>query len=337
MPIHRLAAAILVALLLITGCRPEADPERLVIYSGRSQALVDGFVNQYRDMTDRDVRVRYGRDAELLAALEEEGARSPAGLFWANTAGALGAAANGGLLVEMPAELLGQPAAFVPGSGLWVPLTVRFRVLAYSPERIDARELPASVMDLPQVEALRGRIGWTPTYSSFQDFVTALRALHGEEAARDWLEAMRALSPRAYPANAPMLEALAAGEIDIALTNHYYVLRVTEGGGRNATAVDLHYFQPGDVGNLALVTGAGILATAEHQQPIISFLEYLLSTEAQSRAAQQTFEFPVVEGAAVPPGRISFDEALRLSPDIDLDQLRDLEGSLRLLRDVGML
>lgn len=321
--------------LFLAGCASEADPDRLVVYSGRSQALVDGYANQYRDITERDVRVRYGRDAELLAALDEEGRRSPAGLFWANTAGALGAAANAGLLASMPDSLLREPAAFVPSSGLWVPLTVRFRMLAYAPERVDAGDLPASVMDLPRLAALEGRVGWTPTYSSFQDFITAMRQVHGEAASREWLAGMTRLAPRSYPGNAAMLEALAAGEIDVALTNHYYVLRVNADGARQP--VGTHHFAPGDVGNLALVTGAGLLATAAEHGPAIDFVSYLLSSEAQARAAAHGFEYPVVRGTGVPAGSVDFDRALELSPDIDFEQLRDLDETLRLLRDAGLL
>jgi iron(III) transport system substrate-binding protein len=162
-----------------------------------------------------------------------------------------------------------------------------------------------------------------------------MRIVHGDDASRAWLNGVRALNPRAYPSNAPMLEALAAGEIDVAMTNHYYVLRMQDADGRQRVAI--HHFAPGDVGNLALVTGAGILATAEHRQPAVDFISYLLSFEAQSGAASRVFEFPVLRGAAVPPGDLTFDDAVELGPDIDFEQLRDLDGTLRLLREVGLL
>jgi iron(III) transport system substrate-binding protein len=333
--LRRFSPVLLSLALLLPACR--ADEDRLVVYSGRSQALVETFVENYRDIADRDVRVRFGRDAELLAALEEEGRRSPADLFWANTAGALSAATNAGLLVPLPDSLLAWPAAFVPSGGHWIPLSVRFRALAYDPERLAADRLPATVMELPQMEGLQGRIGWTPTYSSFQDFITAMRLVHGEAEARSWLETMQALSPRAYASNAPMLEALAAGEIDVALTNHYYVLRIREGERDERSRIAIHQFAAGDVGNLALVTGAGLLATSENHAEAIGLLAYLLSSEAQSRLAQQVFEYPVVEGAALPPGSPSFEEVLRLSPALAYEQLRDMTGTQRLLRDVGLL
>ena len=333
---------------------PADEPGELVVYAGRSQALVDPIVEGFRDATGIDVQVRYGRDAELLAALEEEGDRSAADVFWANTSGALGAANNAGLLTTLPDSLLSRPANFVPSSGLWVPVTTRFRVLAYHPQRVDAASLPASALDLPSMANLNGRIGWTPTYSSFQDFITAMEITHGTDSTRAWIQGMKALEPKSYSSNTPMLEALAAGEIDVALTNHYYVLRMLHGGeegefedeeeeeeeeemGDSDAPVAIHRFAAGDVGNLALVTGAGVLGTSTHRDNALRFLSYLLSTDAQESAAETVHEYPVVPGAQLPAYFVPFDEAVRLGPDLDFERLRDMDGTLRLLRDEDLL
>ena len=328
----------LLSVVTLVGCggdEPEAGA--LVVYSGRSEALVAPVVDRFREATGIDVQVRYGRDAELLAALGEEGARSAADVFWGNTSGALGAAAGEGFLTALPDTLLARPSAYASSSGMWVPVTVRFRVLAYNPAAVSERTLPTSVLDLPSLDSLRGRIGWTPTYSSFQDFITALEVTQGREAARAWVEGMKALEPKAYPSNTPMLEALMAGELDVALTNHYYVRRVTEGGGDNADAVAIHRFAPGDVGNLALVTGAGRLKTGANEANALRFLGFLLSDEAQTMLAENVHEYPVVRTAASPSYLLPFDEAVRLSPRVDFEQQQDLDTALRLLRDADLL
>ena len=338
-----LAALLLVSLAACGGTdAPEgeaAEPGELVVYAGRRQALVERAVDRFREATGIDVQARYGNDAELLAALEEEGIRSRADLFWANTAGALGAAANAGLLTPLPDSLLQIPEAFVPSSGLWTPVTTRFRVLAYDPADVDSSALSASVLDLPERTDLRGRIGWTPTYSSFQDFVTAMQLQHGVDTTRAWIQGMKELEPKAYGSNTPMLEALAAGEIDVALTNHYYVLRMLH--GENAAAAEppvaIHRFAPGDVGNLALVTGAGMLETATNRENAARFLRYLLSEEAQAQSAEMVYEYPVVQGIKLPSYFLPFDEAVRLSPALDFERLRDMEGTLRLLREEELL
>lgn len=341
----------------LVGCGGESD--ELVIYSGRSKALVDSLVSMYQEQADVPVRVRYGSDAQLLAALQEEGDQSPADVFWANTTGALGNAVNNDLLTELPDSVADRPARFVPSNQRWTPVTTRFRVLAYNSDEVSADDLPETVRDLPRRRDLEGRVGWTPAYSSFQDFVTAMRVTEGPEATRSWLEGMKNLDPNSYTSNTPMIRALAAGEIDVALTNHYYVLRLKHGGGegeyegdeeeeeeeheeeeeetRPSAPVETYHFASGDLGNLALVTGAGVLQTSDQSAAAHRFLQFLQSEEAQSFAANSVNEYPVVSGAEVPDYMVPVDSALGLSPEFELERLQEMEPTLDLLRDAGLL
>lgn len=345
-------AGLLVGSMALMGCggsggdTASEDDGELVIYTGRSQALVEPLVEQYREQTDREVRVRYGSDAQLLAALAEEGDQSPADVFWANTTGALGNAANEGRLTDLPADLLDQADYFVPSNAQWTPVTARFRVLAYNTDRVDPADLPRSVLDLPGQAGLQGRFGWTPAYSSFQDFVTALRVVHGADTTETWLaDVQENLDPNSYTSNTPLIEALVAGEIDAGLTNHYYVLRKRYGDAKvdDASSIDpeapvgIHRFANGDVGNLALVTGAGVLQTSAQPEAGHDFLRFLLSTEAQTFAAETVNEYPVVNGIEVPSYMLSVDEALQTGPEFDLEQLRNIDATLDMLRAQGML
>lgn len=348
-------SALLGAVLLTftsSACR-QAGSNELVVYSGRSKPLVDSLVQVYRAQSGVPVSVRYGTDAQLLAALQEEGSRSPADVFWANTAGALTQAGEASLLVDLPGTLLERPGSFVPESGLWTPLTARFRVLAYNADRVDSDDLPDTVLDLPELEQYAGRIGWTPAYSSFQDFVTAMREIHGADTTRAWINAMQTLDPKGYGSNTPMVQAIAAGEIDVALTNHYYVFRLRYGGPEGEfehaevgetppvadpeAPVEMYHFATGDVGNLALATGAAQLATSDQPGDARRFLQFLLSDQAQRFAATRVNEYPVVEDVEVPAYMTPVREMLQISPAFDYEQLSDLGATLRLLRDEGVL
>ena len=321
-----------VASIADTDLPPDADGP-LVVYTGRKESLVGPLVEQFREATGLGVQVRYADDAALLAQLQEEGDRSPADVFWANTPGALGAAVEANLLTVLPDSMRVLPGSFVPPSGRWVPITVRFRVLAYAPGRVDSTALPSSIADLPGVEELAGRIGWTPTYSSFQDFLTAYRVLGSDEAASNWLGAMQEAGAKTYPSNTPMLEALLAGEIDAAITNHYYTLRKMDEGADLAFT----FFTPGDAGNLALVTGAGVLDTSGRQRAARRFVSFLLSENAQAFAAETTREVPVVGGAPMPTGFMPFETAVQHAPRIEVERLSELGETLRLLRDRDLL
>ncbi len=348
-----MVGALLLGSMALMGCGTDSDntdsdntDDELVIYTGRSQALVEPLVEKYREQTDRSVEVRYGSDAQLLAALAEEGDQSPADVFWANTTGALGNASEEGRLADLPSDLLDLPDYFVPSSAQWTPLTARFRVLAYNTDQVDPDDLPDSVLDLPELSDFEGRIGWTPAYSSFQDFVTALRVVHGNDETQSWLADMESnLSPNSYSSNTPLVQALAAEEIDVGLTNHYYVLRLRHGDAKvedegdidPEAPVDIYRFEDGDVGNLALVTGAGVLETSESPEAAHDFLRFLLDTEAQTFAAETVNEYPVVNGIDVPSYMLPVEEALQTSPEFDFEQLRNIDETLNLLRDEGLL
>lgn len=349
----------LVVPLVLAGCGSDGQ-EPLVVYSGRSKPLVDGLVKKFKQQTDREVEVKYGKDAQLLAALKEEGEQTPADVYWANTTGALSNAVDNDLLTELPDSILNEADRFVPENNRWVPITTRFRVLAYNSDRVDTADLPESVLDLPDHSEFEGRVGWTPTYSSFQDFLTAMRIVDGEEVTRNWLNGMQELNPKGYTSNTPMIKALEAGEIDVALTNHYYVLRLKHGGAEGEyegheeeeseeheeeeeskpnpdAPVETYHFEQGDVGNLALVTGAGVVSASPQTDTARDFVNFLLSEEAQSFAANQVNEYPVVTGAEVPSYMTPVGEALSLSPDFEPGRLSELDATLEMLRSEGIL
>jgi iron(III) transport system substrate-binding protein len=312
-----------------------SQSNELTVYSGRSKGLVDPLVQAYQAETGVKINVRYGTDAQLLAAVQEEGSKSPADVFWANTSGSLGLLSKTNALTTLPATVTNKATSFVPESKRWTPLSIRFRVLAFNPAKVKAEDLPKSVLDLPKMTALKGRIGWTPTYSSFQDFVGALAATRGDAGAREWLAGMKALEPKSYGTNnTQMLEALRAREIDVALTNHYYIVRFTKVGYQMGT----HYFQNGDVGSLALVTGAGVLRTSKNAAASSRFLNWLLSSKAQQFFTGELFEYPVVKGAILPSSLLPLNEMLNRSPKIDFDKLADyVDNAQRLLREQGII
>jgi iron(III) transport system substrate-binding protein len=350
--------AVGIAAFFLSSCGDTTEDE-LVVYSGRSQGLVDPLVEDFKEQTGINIEVRYGNDAELLAVMSEEGDQSPADIYWANTTGALANASQEGKLVSLPDSLTSKPASYTSSSGEWIPVTVRFRTLAYNSNEVDEADLPESVMDIPSLEQFDGRIGWTPTYSSFYDFMTSMRLIKGDDVAMEWLEGMKKLSPKSYSSNTPMLQALAGGEIDVALTNHYYILRMKYGSSGNQSAdtdtdsdsdtsmeagdfeagsmVETYHFAEGDVGNLAMVTGAAQLATAEDPEKAQQFLSFLLSQQAQKFAAESVHEYPVIRDVELPDYMLDAEDAFELSPEYDYEQLKQLEGTLNMLREAGLI
>ncbi len=309
--------------------------QTLTLYVGRGEALAGPIIERFEQETGVDVAVRYGSTAELAVLISEEGEASPADGFWAQDAGALGALAKAGALAPVPDELFANIAEKqrVPGN-LWVPVSARNRTLIYSTDRVDESDLPASVLDLTD-ERYRGRVAWAPTNGSFQSFVTALRVSHGEDVAEQWLRGMIANGAKAYPNNNAQLDAVASGEVDFGLVNNYYLLR------RLAEEPDFPvaqtFFAAGDIGNLANVTGIGVVTTSDSPELMQRFIAFLLSDEAQRFFTNDNHEYPITTTVAPHPSLASNAEATAAAPEVDLGAIDDLEGTLRLLREVGLL
>ena len=170
------------------------------------------------------MQVKYGNLRRELALTLREGERGSADLFWAQDAGALGAVAKAGLFSDLPAGVGGDlPALFRHAGGKWVATSGRARTIAYSTERVKAESLPKGVFDLTNAR-YRGKVAWAPSNASFQAFVTAMRKTHGEDTTRTWLADMKKNGAHSYPNNVAILQAIARGEADYGLPNHYYLL-----------------------------------------------------------------------------------------------------------------
>ncbi len=316
------------------GSDPSAEADTTVtVYSGRSEELVGPLLDQFTEETGIEVEARYGDTAEMANLILTEGENSPADVFFAQDAGALGAVAEEGLLAALPNATLDKvDERFRSPSGEWVGVSGRARVVVYNTEAISESDLPDSIFGFTDPE-WSGRIGWAPTNGSFQSFVTALRVIEGEDRAREWLEGIQANDPSVYEGNNPALDAVIAGEIDVAFVNHYYLMqRLAE--DPDAPAAN-YFLTDGDPGALVNVAGAGILTTAANDEAARELVDYLLSAEAQEYFATETKEYPLMAGVE-PDAALPALESIG-TPEIDLSDLSDLEGTLELLQEAGIL
>jgi iron(III) transport system substrate-binding protein len=307
----------------------------LTLYSGRGEALVGELIAFIEDLyPDFTVRPRYNAAADLVNQIQTEGGNSPADAFFSVNAGALGALKDAGRTVELPQEVLDMVRAeFHDPDGQWVGTSGRARTIPYNTQALSADGVPTDIFAFPDTEAFRDSIGWAPTYSSFQAFVTAMRVLNGDDATREWLEGMQALGVQEFSDEFLVSQAVADGEITAGFANHYYIQRVLAG---RPNAPISTAFTEGDAGAIFNVAGALVLDTAEDRTLASNFVRHLLSAEAQDYFARTTFEYPLVPGVD-PIGELPSIDELNPPEGLDLTQLSDLEGTVRLMRDVGVL
>ena len=306
----------------------------LTIYSGREEEIVAPLFERFEDESGVKLEVRYGDSAELAATIAEEGRNSPADVFFAQDAGALGAVASSGALDPLPQELLDRVAAdYRDEAGQWVGTSGRVRVLAYNTDELSATDVPGSVYDLTD-SRWKGKIGIAPTNASFQAFVSAMRLTEGEDKTLAWLEDIKANGARFYEKNSAIVEAVASGEIELGLVNHYYLALLKE--EQPDAAVANKFIDGGDPGGLVNVAGIGVLGTSDRKAAAARFVEYLLSDAGQRFYADEAAEseYPLVAGIAAKEGLPPLDSLD--GPVIALGDLgAKLESTLVLLNKTG--
>lgn len=300
----------------------------LTVYLGRGEGgLYKRIVEAIRERSpELALEVRRGSSSGLANTLVAEarhgGAR--ADLFWSIDASSLGHVADEGLARPVPARLH-EPLPEAFRLEAFAPISGRVRSIAYNPGRVRAEALPERIMELPDTDL---KVGWAPSYGACQSFLTAMRLLEGEAATREWLRAIREQS-RAYAGELGAVMAAAQGEVDLALANHYYTLRLKQ--GQPDIPLELA-FTRGDAGALINTAGAALLSDSA---VAADFVRYLHSREVQRFLAEQAYEIPLVEGVEPPAGAPAI--ARLEPPELDLTRLGDLQPTLALMREAGVL
>jgi iron(III) transport system substrate-binding protein len=336
-PRIRCALGMLVAALLLAGlttaCSAGGGDDRLTIYSGRNQELIGPLLEQFADETGIGIDVRYGDSSDLARLIDEEGDQSPADVFLSQSPGSMGYLDSLGRVQNVDRKVLDLvPERFRADDGHWVGVSGRVRVLVYDPEVVSEEELPDSVFDVTGPQ-FRDQLGVAPTNASFQDFMTAMRELEGEDRTEQFLRDLVDNGARSYVNNIAIVEAVDRGEIRYGLVNDYYLYELQ--AQNPDLSAENYYFPDGDIGSLILSTTAGVLDTANDTAKAERFIRFLLSREAQEFYADETFEYPLARDVEPDPGKPPLDSIQ--SPRVDLSSLGD--GLLRtraLIADSGL-
>jgi iron(III) transport system substrate-binding protein len=328
------ALAAVLAGALALAAQATGGGSSLTLYSGRDERFVKPIFDRFSEATGIELNVRYGDSAELAATLTEEGRRSPADVFVAQDAGALGAGASRGYLRVLPAATLRRvPKRFTAPGRRWVGVSGRARVVAYNTDAVRASELPKTIWGYTSPR-WRGKVGLPPTNASFQAFVSAMRLRVGEDRTRDWLLALKANDLKFFTGNSAVLSAVASREIEVGLVNHYYLHQLKE-QQPNAPVAN-HFLTGRDPGALINVAGIGVVTSTSKSNEALRLVNFLLGAEAQRFFARSPgrAEYPLAAGVRPRSGLPALNrlEGAR----INLGSLgRELPATLRLLNEVG--
>jgi iron(III) transport system substrate-binding protein len=327
---YGLAALALAPIIALSGCATSSSDseESITIYSGRSETLITELLDTFTQETGIAVNVRYGDSAELAAQILEEGSNVQADVFFSQDAGALGALAKEGLTRSLPTEITDLvDASYKSKDSQWVGVSGRARVLVVNPKKVT--ELLTSYKDLME-PSWKGRIAIAPTNASFQAFITAIRVTEGDQAAKEFLEAIKE-NAVLFEKNGLILQAVEDGVVDAGLINHYYWFELENEKGVGNMNSELVWFENQDAGNLINVAGVAVLSDNPSANV---FVKWLLGDTAQKYFVERTREYSLT-GVPDVPGVKPFGDIK--APDIDLSDLDSLEETLKLIQGARLL
>jgi len=297
-----------------------AQDKVLNLYSSRhyqtDEALYAGFTRQ---TGIRINRIEAGEDA-LLARIQSEGERSPADVLITVDAGRLWRAEQMGLFQPVKSAALEAriPASFREPGGHWYGFSMRARVIAYAKARVKADEVP-TYESLAEPK-WKGRLCVRSSSNVYNlSLMGALIEQLGEAQAEAWAKAVRAnMAREPKGGDTDQLKAVAAGECDVAISNHYYYARLARSAqaADRAVAEKVGIVFPNQAGRGAHVniSGAGVLKHAPHRDAAVRFLEYLASDDAQRYFADGNNEWPVVPSVRVVNPVLSAFGAFKYDP-----------------------
>lgn len=293
--------ALLVAAL--SAGESAAQEKVLNLYTARHYSTDEAFYTGYTKATGIKInRIEGGEDA-LFERIKSEGANSPGDVFLTVDAARLWRAEQAGIFAPVKSATLDKriPVASRGADNKWFGFSARARVIAYDKSKIKPSEL-SRYEDLANAK-WKGQICVRPSSHPYNlSLIASLISHLGEEKTTDWARGVTAnLARPPRGGDSDQLKAVEVGECSIAISNHYYYLRLMRSQKPKERAViekvGLIWPNQADRGTHINVSGGGLLQNAPNKDAGVKFLEYLASDAAQTLFANGNNEWPIVKGA----------------------------------------
>jgi iron(III) transport system substrate-binding protein len=305
------------AILVTLGCStqaPKADADtqnptanktntgELNLYSSRHYDTDNALYQKFTQQTGIKVNLIEGKADELIERIKSEGANSPADVLITVDAGGFWRAQKQGVLQPISSAKLDSavPANLRSPEGYWFGLAKRARVIVYNKDKVKPDQLSTyEALAQPQ---WKGRVCVRSSDNIYnQSLVASKIESLGAAKTEEWAKGLVGNFARPPEGNdTAQIKAVAAGQCDVAIVNHYYMARLKQSKDANeqtaATKVGVFFPNQNEGGTHVNISGAAVTAKAPHKDNAIKFIEYLATPEAQEIFANGSYEYPVVSG-----------------------------------------
>ncbi len=331
------------AAVLAVGCGSETtdtgasdsakDSSMVTVYTGRHYGIEPVF-DAFTKATGIEVRFTTGKDPELRERLGAEGKNTPADVLMAADAGNLAMAADADLLAATSSSKIDAavPANLRDAESRWTALSRRARVIMVS-DRVDEADQPTTYAGLGDPKWRKKLCLRPATHPYTQSLVSSMILADGAEQAEVTAAAWVANEPFFIDSDTEILEALIAGECDVAVTNSYYLARMTKEQGEVPVRLVWPEQGDGERGAHINISGAGVTTHAPNPEGAKRFIEWL-ATDGQAQFAEVNLEFPADPSVEPDPLLTAWGE-FRADP-VDVSEFGRIQPeAVKLLDRVG--
>jgi iron(III) transport system substrate-binding protein len=287
-------AALLVLALVGVVLATSGSSDALDIYSARSHYGEEEPFEEFADETGTDLSLRGGSATELYERIQAEGEDTPADVLITVDAANLWRATEAGILEPVESAELDRlvPEELRDPGGHWYGLALRARTIMRSAERVGPDEVTT-------YEGLgdprwKGRLCLRSGTSEYNvSFVADRIAKDGLEATERMLRSWMENDPQIVGSDVDVLDAIADGDCDVGLTNHYYLEREKEEDPD--FPVEPVWADQDGRGTHVNLSGLGVVAGSEQADEARDLIEFLVTPEQQQVFSDNNHEFPVTE------------------------------------------
>ncbi|MBN9668981.1 Fe(3+) ABC transporter substrate-binding protein [Roseibium aggregatum] len=274
------------------------------IYSYRQPDLIKPLLEAFTSETGVKTNVIFASKG-LGERIATEGESSPADVLLTVDIGRLDGAKQLGITQPVVSDVVESnvPAEFRDPEGHWIGLTNRARIVYASRDRVDQDSITYEELADPK---WKGRICTRSGQHVYTiGLIASMVAHHGEEKTEEWLSAVRNNLARKPAGNdRAQVQAIFAGECDIALGNTYYMglMQTNEKEpAQKEWAESVRILFPNSEGRGSHVNLAGIVMIKGAPNPdnALKLIEFLSSDGAQKIYAETNHEYPVKPGVEV--------------------------------------
>ena len=301
---------LLLATIFLIACLGQTQTTvaaELNIYSHRQPFLIKPFLKAFTEETGIKTKVVYASKG-LVQRLLAEGEASPADVVLTVDIGRLRQYADKNLFATFASDklLAGIPRHLRSSDNTWFGFSKRSRVIAVSKDLKNQDQIKRfeNIADKNWKGQLCSRPG-SHVYN--RALLSSIIAANGEAGAKAWAEGIvgnLARSPRGN--DRAQIKAIHAGECSITIVNHYYYGKLINSSNEEerqwAKSVNIIIPNQGenDRGAHINISGGGIAKYSKNREEAESFLEFLISKEAQNLYASINYEYPVINDIELP-------------------------------------